>query len=222
MRTLTAILLLTILFGCSNRKSKKDEVSNNDNHKHTSNFKISAIDRKLPLRLDELNIEDKNNTIQLKDGINSKIEEVIKDYAKDIEFYDSIQTYKDTYIGTIRLHDSLQTIYLVLLKHNPANEVNSRVLFYDNQKKEFADNVFDFNLWVLYDFVNGKLTPTKLKTDFEITTPEIEVVDFNKDGINDFKFVRFWHNGTFNAIHTTILTVKNNKIDTLYFDYKPI
>ena len=222
MRTLTAIFLLTILFGCSDRKSKEDKVSNNDNLEHTNNFEISAIDGKLPLRLNELNLKDKNNSVQLNDRVNSKIEKTVKDYAKDFEFYDSTQTYKDIYINTIRLYDSLYTIYLVLLKHYPTDEVNSRALFYDNQKKEFVDNVFDFNLWVLYDFEHGKLIPTKLKTDFEITTPEIEVVDFNKDGVNDFKFVRLWHNGTFNAIHTTILTVKNNKVDTLYFDEKPI
>lgn len=110
----------------------------------------------------------------------------------------------------------------MLLKHYPTGVVNSKVLFYDNQKKEYADNVFDFNLWVLYDFDNGKLAPTKLKTKFEITVPEIEVVDFNKDGINDFKFVRLFHNGTINAIHSTILTIKDNKVDTLHFEEKPI
>lgn len=222
MRTLTAIILLTILFGCSDRKSKKDEVSDNDNHEHTNHFEISAINGKLPLRLDKLNLEDKNNSIQLNDGIVSKIEEVIKDYARDFEFYDSTQTYKDTYLNTIRLHDSLQTIFLVLLKSYPTDAVNSRVLFYDNQKKEFADNVFDFNLWALYNFDNGELIPTKLKANFKITSPEIELSDFNKDGINDFKFVRLWHNGTFNAIHTTILSVKNNKLDTLLFNERPI
>ena len=222
MRTLTTIFLLTILFGCSDRQTKNQEVGSNDNQKNTKKFTISAVDGKLPLRLDEIDLNDKNKIIQLNDGINSKIEQVIKDYAKDFEFYDSTQTYKDTYINTIRLHDSLQTIHLVILKHYPTGVVNSKVLFYDNHKKEYADNVFDFNLWVLYDFDNGQLTPTKLKTDFEITTPEIEVVDFNKDGISDFKFVRLWHNGTFNAIHTTILTIKDNKVDTLHFEEKPI
>ena len=158
----------------------------------------------------------------MNDGIVSRIEEVVKDYANDFEFYDNSQTYKDTYINTIRLHDSLQTIFIVLLKHYPTGELNTRVLFYDNQKKVFADTEFDFNLWVLYDFNNGKLIPSKLKTDFKITSPEIEVVDLNKDGIKDFKFVRLWHNGTFNSIHTTILTIDNNKIDTLHFDEKPI
>lgn len=222
MRILTPILLLTILFGCSDRQTRSQEVGSNKNQKNIKKFTISAIDGELPLRLDEIDLNDKNKTNQLNDEINSKIEEVIKDYAKDFEFYDSTQTYKDTYINTIRLHDSLQTLHLVLLKHYPTGAVNSKVLFYDNQKKEYADNVFDFNLWGLYDFDYGKLTPTKLKTDFEITAPEIEVVDFNKDEINDFKFVRLWHNGTFNAIHTTILTIKDNKVDTLHFEEKPI
>jgi hypothetical protein len=217
-----SLLGLTILLGCSDRQPKKNEVKNNDNSKHSNHFEISAIDGKLPLHLDELNLEDNNNLIYLNDGIVSKIEEVIKDYAKDFEFYYSTQTLKDTYINTIRLNDSLQTIFLVLLKHYPTGKLNTKVLFYDNQKKEFSDTEFDFNLWVLYNFDNGKLKPTKLKTDFKITSPEIEVVDVNKDGINDFKFVRLWHNGTFNSIHTTILTVKNNKIDTLHFDEKPI
>jgi hypothetical protein len=222
MRTLTAIFLLTILFGCSDRQSKKLDVKNDDIHKNSIPLIISAIDAKFPLRLDKISLDDKNTTVQLNDGIIAKIEEIVKEYSKDFEFYDSSQTNKDTYLNTIRLQDSVQTIFLVLLKHYPTGEINSRVLFYDNQKKEFAENVFDFNLWVLYNFENGKLTPTKLKTDFKITTPEIEIVDFNKDEINDYKLVRLWHNGTFNAIHTTILTVRNNKVETLHFDEKPI
>lgn len=222
MRTLTVILIMTILFSCSNRQTKNAEAGSNDKYEQTNEFHIAAIDGKLPLHLDELELEDKNNLIQLNDGIVCKIEEVIKDYAKDFEFYDSSQTYKDTYINTIRLHDSLLTIFVVLLKHYPTGDLNSRVLFYDNQKKEFIDNVFDFNLWVLYDFENGELKPAGLKTLFEINSPEIEVVDFNKDNIHDYKFVRLWHNGTFNAIHTTILTIKNNRIDTLFFDEKQI
>lgn len=222
MRTLLVIFILASLYSCNNRKTKRSIEQINEVSKNKEPFLISAINAKFPLRLDEINLEDKNNTIYLNDGLVSKIEDVVKEYAKDFEFYDSTQTFKDTYINTIRLHDSLQTIFLVLLKHYPTGELNTKVLFYDNQKKEFSVTELDFNLWVLYNFDNGKLIPTKLKTDFKITSPEIEVVDINKDGINDFKFVRLWHNGTFNAIHTTILTVKNNKLDTLHFDEKPI
>jgi hypothetical protein len=222
MRTLLAIFILTSLFSCTDRQTKNSITQKNEVSKNEETSVITAINANLPLRLDEINLEDKNNTIHLNDGIVSKIEEVIKDYAKDFEFYDSTQTYKDTYINTICLHDSLQTIYVVLLKHYPTGELNSRVLFYNNQKKEFVDKAFDFNLWILYNFDNGKLKPTDLKTHFKISTPEIDVVDFNKDKINDYKFVRLWHNGTFNAIHTTILNVRNSKIDTLHFDEKSI
>lgn len=215
MRTLTAIFLLIILFGCSDR-----QLNNNDNQEHSNHFIISAIDGKLPLRLEELNFKDKNNLIQLNDEIVSKIDEVVNDYAKDIELYDSSKTYKDTYINTIRLKGNSHTIFLVLLKHYLTDEVNSRVIFYDNERKEFVDKEFDFKLYALYDYENGNLKAGYLKKLFKIVTPEIEVVDFNNDGINDFKFVRLWHNGTFNAIHTTILTVRNGKIDKLHFDEK--
>lgn len=222
MRTLIAIFFLASLFSCTDSQTKNSIEKINEVSKTEEKFLITAITVNFPLRLDEINLEDKSNTIHLNDGIVSKIEEVIKDYAKDFEFIDSTQAYKDTYISTIRLHDGLQTIFVVLLKHYLTGELNSKVLFYDNQKKEFAENVFDFNIWVLYYYDDGKLKPTDLKTYFKINSPEIEVVDFNKDKINDYKFVRLWHNGTFNAIHTTILAVRNSIIDTLHFDEKPI
>jgi hypothetical protein len=60
MRTLTTIVLLTILFGCSDRQTKNQEVVSNDNQKNTKEFAISAIDGKLPLRLAEIDLNDKN------------------------------------------------------------------------------------------------------------------------------------------------------------------
>ena len=213
MRTLIAIFILTNLCSCSNKQSNNLDVKNKDIDKN--HLTISVIDSKFPLSLDKISLKEKNNLISLNDGINAKIEETIKKHAE--EFYDNSQTYKDTYINTIRLKDSLQTIFLVLLKHYPTQEVNSKILFYDNLKKEFVDKEFEFKLYALYDYNNKKLTPTNLKTDFKLNFPEIEIMDFNKDGINDYKFKRLWHNGTFNSIHTTILTIKNSSIDTLYF-----
>lgn len=213
---------MTSLFNCTDRQTNTSDVQKNIIPKTEDTLEITAINANFPLRLDEINLEDKNNTIHLNAGIVSKIEDVVKEYASDFEFYDSSQSYKDTYINTIRLQDSLQTIYLVLLKHYPTGELNSRVLFYDNQKKKFAERDFEFKLYALYDYDNGRLKAGYLKNYFKINSPEIVVVDFNKDKINDYKFVRLWHNGTFNAIHTTILTVRNSTIDTLKFDEKPI
>ncbi|MBL0020005.1 MAG: hypothetical protein IPP17_27145 [Bacteroidetes bacterium] len=125
----------------------------------------------------------------------------------------------NTNINTIRLQDSAQTIFLVLLKNPyPPGKVNSQVLFYDNEKKKFADKLFDFNLFALYDYHKGKLTIGNLKANFKITSPEIELVDFDKNGISDYQFTRLFHNGTSNHIYVTILTIQNSKVVTLNFD----
>lgn len=222
MRILSLTLLSAIFLSCSNNNEEKTENQNKSGIKAENSFHISAIDAKFPLRLGESDFNSDNKIIQLNDGIVSRIEEVVKAYANDLEFSDSSQTYRDSYINTIQLHDSLTTIYLILLKHFPTNEINSKVLFYSNQKKQFADSSFGFNLYALYNIDDGKLKSSNLKSELKITSPEIELIDFNKDGVNDFKFTRLFHNGTFNAIRTTILTIKNLKVDTLYFKEKII
>jgi|SRR3954465_11717432 len=222
MRTLLLLFFLTTLFSCSHIKTENVNIQKPDSISNTSSSALSAIDAKFPLRLNEINFEDKKNIIQLNKGIVSEIEKTIKQYANDIEFDDSSKTYKDTYINTICLHDNAQTIYLVLLQHFPTGLINSKALFYDNQKKKFADNSFDFNLNGLYKFVNGKLKSTTLKTDLKIVSPEIELVDNNKDGTKGFKFTGLFHDGTFNSIHTTILTVRDLKIDLLNFSEKEL
>jgi hypothetical protein len=222
MRILTAICLLTILLGCHYQQSKKPALKKSENNKPSNSFIKSAIDARFPLRLEKINLEDNKNTVPLSENIAAKIEETVKQYAKDFEFYDSSQTYKDSYINTIQLYDSLQTIFVILLKHYPTSEVNSKILFYDNLNKKFADKEIEFKIYALYDYENGKLKTGYLKKLFKIEAAEIEQIDYNKDGVKDYKLMRLWHNGTFNAIHTTILTLKNNKIDTLYFDEIPI
>lgn len=217
MRLLFALLILANLFTCSGNQTKSPELTNKGIHGNVAPPIVSVIDAKYPLRLSETNLKDKNKIVQLNDGIVSKIEAIRKEYTKEMAFNDGSASFNDIYINTIRLHDSLRTIYLVLLKHFPTGAVNSKALFYQNSEKVFSEESFDFNLHALYDLNDGQLTPTNLKTYFKLTFPEIELVDFNKDGINDYKFKRLWHNGTSNTIQTTIVTVKNATIDTLYF-----
>jgi transcriptional regulator len=212
MRGITLIFLLTTWISCSNK--------NTENASDLTRQDITAIDAKFPLELEKIDLSKKDNIVHLSDQIKSKIEQTVKNYYTNDCLPDSLHTYKDTYINTIRLQDSLQTIFLVLLKHYPFEELKSKALFYDNTKRKFLDSVCDFRIYALFDFENGQLEPTNLKIDFEIDTPEIQLIDFDKDGINDFKFTRLYHNGTFNSIHTAILTVKNSNFDTLDFKEK--
>jgi hypothetical protein len=178
---------------------------------------IFVIDSQFPLDLDKIDLTDTTNFVQVNDEIKSRIEQTFRDYYKEECVNDSLADYWDTYINTIRLSDSLQTIYVVLLKNYPTEELTAKVLFYDNLKNELIEDKFDFRIYALYGFENNKLKSSDLKSMLRIEISPIELVDFDNDGLNDFKFTRLFHNGTFNSIQTAILTVRNYTLDTLDF-----
>lgn len=183
---------------------------------------IGAIDAKFPLDLSMVDLNDEENFVHLNDGITTTIANTVKAYYEDDCLGDSLHTYMDTYIGTLRLPDSLITTFVILLKHYPFEEVTSKVLFYDNTKKQFIGEPVDFKIYGLFEFENGQLKPTSFKIDFNIRGPEIQLTDFDNDGINDLKFTRLFHNGTYNAIHEAILIIKNSRVDTLHFEERSL
>lgn len=232
------ILLITIagiiilVTACGSMKNEQEEKTikeidtieeNRKDSNATIHSGISAIDSKFPLTMSTIDFTDYKKHIHLNDDINSKIEQTIKDYYFNECSGDTAETYfsiRDTYFNTIRLHDSLQIIYIVILRHVPDGLVNSKILFYNNSSKRFIGKAIDFNLHALYEFDNGNFKPTNLKEQLKITDPEIELVVKKKNGTNNYKLTRLYHNGTANAIETTILQVSGNKIDTLDFKQK--
>ena len=213
-KTISFILLLITLFGCSNKQSKQ-----------TANESLfTAISTEFPLNLGVVDFNDKSKTICLNEEVSLKVDAVVKEFASTILWDERYpHTDMDAYINTICLQAKLYTVYVVLLKHFPMTEkVSSMVLLYDNQKNEFVGEGLNLGIEYLYHFEDGRLNPTNLKTEFNITTPELELTDFNMDGIEDFKFTCLIHNGTYNAIETIVLTTKNSAIDTLYFDEKSL
>ena len=207
-------LLLTALFGCSNRQSGQA----------TDRSVTNAICADFPLNLSEVDLSGTSKSITLSKKVSSKIEAIIKEYAETI-VWDSRYPHSDmdTYINTICIPDKLYTVYVVLLKHFPLTEwVVGIALFYDNQKGELVEEVFNMGIGNLYHFYDGRLNPTNLKREFNIISPEIDQIDFNMDGADDFRFTALLHNGTYNAIETIILTVGNSAIDTLYSGKKSL
>lgn len=220
MIRLIGFLFFMTLISCSSKRTDKTKI----NQVETVNSNgISVIDSEFPLRIGTIDFNDSTKIIQLNDKINSKLEQTINDYYFNACSGDSAETYfsiKDIYINTIRLRDSIFTVFVVLLKHMPDGLINSKILFYNNDCKQFIDKVIDFNIHALYYFKDGKLIPTNLKEQFKITTPEIELINDKQQGMNNFKFTRLYHNGTANAIETVILQVTDNKVDSLDFKQK--
>jgi hypothetical protein len=219
MRYLFAAFLLAFLIGCKDAPAQKTSTKQKIWHPFTLN-KNSIIDAKFPLKLSGINLQDTTNTIELTPYIKGKIEKIIYDNYRYATRGDSSQKYytvKGTYIKTIRLRDSLHTTYLVIFKRMAY--VNSKILFYNNKVNKLIDQPIDFNLFALYNEENGRLQPSNLKTLFKITSPEIELIK-DKNGAVEYKFNGLYHNGTANAIETTILKVLKNEIDTVNFQQK--
>ena len=188
--------------------------------------KASFVSRmNFPLILSNIKIRDSMKPVLMDTTVESKIDKIINSYYFDECGGDSSESYfsrKDIYYGTIQLSDSLETLYLILLKHIPGEQLNSKVIFYNNISKTFADTIIDFNIYASYDISNGKLNASNLKKQFNITVPDIQLVDYDHDKINDYKFTRLYHNGTLNAIETFILKVNNGKVERLSFERKSL
>jgi hypothetical protein len=216
---LLGIFLLFIITGCSNNQTNKNQKNQNNKLKTLNLPDIYAIDAKFPLTISNLDFKDKRNMLTFNDGITSKIEETIKEYYFTDCLGDSSETFfsiKDIYFNTIRLYDSLQTVFLVILSP-PAQNLNSIVLFYNNTSKEFIEDKFCFKINSLYNVDKGGIIPSNLKKLFNMNAPDIELIDYDKNGKDDFKFTRLYHNGTENAIETIVLKLDENKVDTLDF-----
>lgn len=216
------LLIVVIFASCLDR-----QVNNNKNKVPTGNnifseeFNISIIDSEFPLKISHINLDKQEVVTQIDDEVYSCIKQtVIEYYKKECIYDDSLTSIQDNYIKTIRLKNDTRQIFLILLKHFPTGNVVSKVLFYDNQRKVFIGKPIDYNLHALYYYNNGKLESSNLKTIFEVSFPEIEIVDFNSSGKEGYKFTRLWHNGTANAIETIVINIYDNAIDTLDFDQK--
>ncbi len=181
---------------------------------------FSITDATFPLKIENLDWEHLPKVVHVNDGIEAALKATIYDYYFVDCQGDSSETYfslREVYLQTLRLQDSLHTIFLLLFKYPAGGKVSGKVLFYNKESKDFAGKAIDFNLHALYDLDRGKLKPTSLKQLFKLQEPEIERLDYDKDGINEFKFTRLYHNGTANALETAILKINNNQIDTLDF-----
>lgn len=202
---------MALFAGCSKK---------NQNQALASLDHIVAVDAQLPLRLGEVDLAEDGEA--LNDGINTRINKSVEDYYKNECLGDSLHSYKETYVGTLQIQQKPYTLFLVLVKHYPAERLSVKVLFYDNAKKEFIDGEYDLKLYALYDYRNGQLVPSRWKSQLKIDSPEIEVVDYDKNGTDDLKFVRLMHSGGYNALITTIVSLANHKIEILNDEEKPV
>jgi hypothetical protein len=216
MKLYKLIIVFVLFCGCTNNQNyHANKCIKRIDLYDFARFNISIIETILPIYLDKM---QNNSGIVCSDKmIISKLNQTIKDYYLNDCFIDSSYSYKNTLVQSFKIKEFKYTLYWLILRHYPTDYINSIVLFYDNNSKQFFENTVDFNLHALYNFDSGGLIESNLKDAFKIVSPEIELIDFDKNGIKEFKFNGLYHNGTANGIESTIIGLSNNRIDTLNF-----
>lgn len=182
---------------------------------------ISVIKGNFPLSIQAVNFQARKNKLSVNDAIEAGIEDAVKQFYFNECSGDSTETFftlRSVYFNTILLSNEDWSVFLVLMQHKPTGALNCKILFYENGSKEFVHKPLDFNLHALYHIERGALMSTDLRKHFDVKIPEVSLIDFDRDGKDDFEFVRLYHNGSANAIETTVLSVRRSSIDTLKFE----
>lgn len=215
-----------IVFSCQNNTEENVNIQENADKEIATtkdNFEIPQVEvitAELPIKLSLIDLENRNLVQQISDGKMSGIEKEIRNYYLNDCGGSKEHPYsiKDVYLKTIQINNkSNYILYWIIFKHI-AGKVNSRILFYDNAKKEFSEYIHDLNIHGLYNEEDRKIIPSNLKELFKIDFSEIEIADFDKDEFTDFRLRRLYHNGTANGIEEMIIEVNQTDADTLKFE----
>ena len=182
---------------------------------------VYVLNCELPLYLGRVNLEDTQNIEKLSGPIASRIRLEIEQFGGQFEFLDSTQKAESLLLKTLKLDNKEFSVFLMLFKYYTTDRLYSRAVFYQKETGRIIEDTFDFKIFALYNLEGFELVPTNLKTKLQIDSPELELYDLNEDGQMDIRFTRLYHNGTYNALQTTVLSINNNRIDTLATDHKP-
>ncbi len=208
LKSLAFTTVVAIMSGCANRQA-------------VPSINCKLADATYPLELSKLDILAAENFVHLSDEITGRIEQTVREYYTNecaVNGDTVAFSVNDILIRTLRLRDSSHSVFLLLLRHIPTGAVNGKLLFYNNNERRFINDVaIDFNLHALYCYEDGQLKPTNLEDELKLEMPELQLVDVDSDGINEFELKRLYHNGTANAIETTVLKIGKQRIDTLAF-----
>lgn len=212
MKYIAAICLIIILAGCTSKK-------NNTTTAVRPDFVLSSnslLYAQLPLVLSDFNLKQTGIQSPISKQAIKKIEETVNNYYSENYGKGNNEYFKvrDTYLRTIIMQTPTDMIYLVLLKHLPGEELNYEVLIYNKASNSFSGPL-DFNLFAMYDLDHEKLISSNLKTKFHITSPDVEFAGFDSGLVAKYRFTRLVHNGTYNAIETTVLKVNGTHVDTI-------
>jgi hypothetical protein len=178
---------------------------------------ITVVTASLPLNPDKINFSSKKETSK---AIKEKIENVVTAFYFNDCIGDSTETYctiRNVYFNTIEFSSKDLTFYLVILDQIGGWGLQGRLICYNHLTKMFYPDILQINLRNLYDFDENHLSiiQSNLREIFDLQAPVIEKIA-SLDSSDIFRVNELYHNGTSNAIETTMIKFrKDYRTDTL-------
>ena len=172
---------------------------------------IKMVNAVFPLNLEKV---DFNATYDVPPNVRNHIEQMLLSAHVSMDTSADI----DTYLNTIEIEARQRRYYVVLTKQMPSADLNGTILCMDSASGIFYRETAELKLFALYEINGKKLKPSYLKKLFNITSPEIELVDSS----GNLRLTRLWHNGTFNAIEHIVLRFSMDKTDTISMERLPL
>ena len=204
MKWFCLLLLMSLVSGCHRHNGKKEEFPQGEAGPAPPIF--LALNEHFPLTLSK---------IDLSHGHYTQIP--MDDVYGIFKLIDDEDSTSDRFFNAIQISEGDNTFYMFILT-NRTGGLYSRIFRKSNQTKKLFPQKINFNIHAMYEIVDSQLRPSNLKLLFKMNSPDLEMV--NVAGTRCLKLTRLNHNGTFNAIETTILKWNPDKIDTVEFRQK--
>jgi hypothetical protein len=214
MRWSIPIVLIILAVACSNETEQVPA-------SHVlSRPVIRIIEASSPLYLDNILTTEGGSTPSWK--LDLALQGVIADFYFNQCPGDSNETFcrmADALLFTVKIPGHSGDYYLMVMQHVPQGFVTGRLVSWDARKETITGGPVDIRFSGMYNVRNGVLEHSNLKKQFKITGPELII----KDTLGREAVVvrRLWHNGTFNSMERTVLSLDEGRVDTLFSSLSP-
>ena len=213
MKSKTKILTILILFSLS-------PIYSQNTGSYTFHFpEIKVVSAESPVTLSQVNFTGSNSE-NPPARVNNRIKRIILNNYFDSGFDSSESLIKisDVYFNTVRINSGDYSYYIVIFKE--PQPVRATIFAYNNKLDSVLETEIDYKIHAMYDINDNNLTDSNLKKEFNITYPDIELVNTDSNGTGRLKIQRLFHNGTINAKETSIYKIEGKRLVRTFFNVK--
>ena len=169
-----------------------------------------AIRANLPLTLSNIDFNNASLYDTLPDYQANAVLETINTYCDGMDEINNDPFGSGCFFKTVVVQNSNISICIVLLNQFVFHQAAAYVLFFDTEQKKLLPSVFPFKIYASYEIFKNNLIQTYLKKHFQITAPDLELIEKNEQYY--YQTQRLYHNGTFNQIELTQFKIYKDSV----------